>query len=117
MFKLSGEEVGQANFLPFKTILSYLLGEHGRLIGTFNLVGNIVLFLPIGFLLPLVYRKMTWQKSLALAVATPLFIEGMEVVLRVGIFDVDDIILNGLGIIIGYWLFTALFNSTEKINS
>jgi glycopeptide antibiotics resistance protein len=114
MFKFSGEEVGHANFLPFKTILPYLIGQHGRLIGIFNLLGNIVLFVPIGFLAPFVYRRMTWQKSLLLAVSVGLCIEGMEVALRVGIFDIDDVILNALGVMIGYWAFAILFKNAKK---
>src|ERR687894_1760126 len=99
---------GQANFLPFKTILPYLLGEPTWLIATINLGGNIALFMPIGFLVSFVYRKMTWQKSLAVAVAVGLAIEGMQVVFREGIFDVDDVILNALGVMTGYWAFTIL---------
>lgn len=99
---------GQANFLPFKTILPYLYGEHGGSIAIINLVGNIALFVPIGFLVPVVYRNMTWQKSLALAVAAGLAIEGMEVMFRVGIFDIDDVILNAFGVMIGYWVFAVL---------
>jgi glycopeptide antibiotics resistance protein len=106
-FKFSSG-IGQANFLPFKTILPYLRGEHGWLIAIINLGGNIALFVPIGFLVPFVYRKMTWQKSLALAVAVGLAIEVMQVVFRVGIFDIDDVILNGLGVMTGYWVFTIL---------
>src|ERR687893_3150878 len=99
---------GQANFLPFKTILPYLLGEPTWSFGIINLGGNIALFVPIGFLVPFVYGKMTWQKSLALAVAVGLAIEGMQVVFRVGIFDIDDVILNALGVMPGYWVFTIL---------
>ncbi len=102
---------GQANFVPFKTILSYLLGEKGWIIVGINLVGNIVLLIPVGFLVPFIYRKMTWQKSLILAVAIPLVIEGLQVVLRLGIFDIDDVILNGLGIMIGYWVFRILYRN------
>ena len=76
------------------------------MIAIINLGGNIAFLVPIGFLVPFVYRKMTWQKSLALAVAVGLAIEGMEVVFRVGIFDIDDVILNALGTMIGYWVFT-----------
>ena len=99
---------GQANFVPFKTILPYLLGYNGWIIAGINLVGNIVPLVPIGFLVPFVYRNMTWKKSLVLAAATGLAIEGMQVVFRVGIFDIDDLILNGLGVMIGYGVFTIL---------
>jgi glycopeptide antibiotics resistance protein len=51
---------------------------------------------------------MTLKKSFVLAVAAGFAIEGMQAILRVGIFDIDDVILNGLGVIVGYWLFTIL---------
>ena len=105
-FKFGGTHAGAANLLPFRTILPYLLGEKGWMIAVINLAGNIVLLVPIGFLVPLVYRKMTWRKTLALAFAAGFVIEGMQALLRVGIFDIDDVILNGLGVVVGYWVFT-----------
>jgi glycopeptide antibiotics resistance protein len=108
MFKFGGTQEGPANLVPFKTILPYLLGEKGLLIAFINLVGNIVLLVPIGFLVPFVHRNMTWKKTLVLAVAAGFVIEGMQAVLRVGIFDIDDVILNGLGVVVGYWSFRIL---------
>jgi len=107
--KFSGTHTGPGNFTPFKSIWPSLTGQTNHLIATVNLVGNIVPFMPVGFLAPLFYRRMTWQKSLILAIATGLAMETMEVVFRVGIFDVDDIILNALGVMMGYWVF-AMFN-------
>jgi glycopeptide antibiotics resistance protein len=104
-FNFGGTHAGAANLLPFSTILPYLLGKKGWMIAVINLAGNIVLLVPIGFLVPFVYRKMTWKKSLALAVAAGFALEGMQAVFRVGIFDIDDVILNGLGVMIGYWAF------------
>jgi glycopeptide antibiotics resistance protein len=103
-----GGTTGPANLVPLKTIVSYLLGEKGRVIDFVELAGNIVPLMPIGFIAPLVYRTMTWQKALVLAVATGFVIEGMQVVLRVGIFDIDDVILNALGVMIGYSLLVIL---------
>ncbi|MDB5254910.1 MAG: VanZ family protein [Candidatus Nomurabacteria bacterium] len=108
MLNFGGTQAGQANFLPLKTILPYLLGEKGWIIAGINLVGNIILLLPIGFLVPLVFRNMTWKKSLVLAVVTGFAIEAMQVVLHVGIFDIDDVILNALGVMIGYWAFVII---------
>ena len=99
---------GPANFWPFKTIVPYLLGDKGWLIAGLNLVGNIVLLVPIGFLAPLIYRNLTWKRSLSLGVAAGLTIEVMQTVLHVGIFDIDDVILNALGVMIGYWAFEIL---------
>jgi len=108
MLNFGGTQEGPANLFPFKTILPYLLGEKGLIIAGLNIGGNIILLVPIGFLVPFVYRNMTWKKSLALAVGAGLAIEGMQVALRVGIFDIDDVILNGLGVMIGYWAFAIL---------
>lgn len=108
MIYFGGSQTGPANLVPFKTILVYLLGEKGLMIGGINLVGNIVLLMPVGFLVPLIFRDITWKKTLAAAVAFGFAIEGLQVVLRVGIFDIDDVILNGLGVMIGYWAFTIL---------
>ena len=109
LFNFGGTNAdGEANFVPFKTILSYLLGSHGWLIAGLNLIGNIVLLIPIGLLATLVYQDMTWKKALIIAVAAGLLLEGMQVIFNVGIFDVDDVILNAFGVMIGYWIYKKI---------
>ncbi len=106
MFNFGGADAnGRANLIPFKTISMYLFGNMGWIIVGINLVGNVVVLMPIGFLLPLVFRGMTWKASLILSVVTALLIEGMQVVFQVGIFDIDDVILNALGVMLGYAVF------------
>jgi glycopeptide antibiotics resistance protein len=101
-------EINPANFIPFTTIVPYLLGHKGLIIAGVNLLGNIVPLVPLGFLLPLVYPNITWKKSLALGIVTCLSIEILQTVLRVGIFDIDDVILNVIGVMIGYFAFVIL---------
>ena len=110
MFKFGGTHEGPANLVPFRTILPFLFGSWGLIIGGINIVGNIVLLVPIGLLVPFVFRNLTWKKTLAIAVAAGLVIEGMQMVFHVGIFDIDDVILNALGVMIGYWAFAILTN-------
>lgn len=100
-----GTHEGPANLVPFKTIVPFLLGEKGWLIGGINIIGNIILLVPIGFLAPLVFHEMNRKKSLILAMAAGLAIEGTQAFLHVGIFDIDDVILNGLGVMLGHGLF------------
>lgn len=104
----SGYATGEPNFVPFTTILPYLSGERGQMIALFNIGGNIALFIPFGFLLPFVFQTITWRTSLALAVGVPLVIEITQAVFRIGIFDIDDVILNGLGVMLGYVAFVLL---------
>jgi len=117
MLNFAGTNAGHApNYVPFKTILPYLLGFKGWIIAGVNLIGNIALLMPIGFLVPFVYRNMTWKKSLALGVVAGLAIEVMQTVLDVGIFDIDDVILNALGVLIGYSAFAILANWIRSRN-
>jgi glycopeptide antibiotics resistance protein len=95
------------NYLPFKTILSYLSGEPTWAIAIRNLAGNIFPFIPLGLIAPFLYRPLTWKQVFIVALAFGFLIEIVQVVLRTGIFDVDDILLNTLGAVIGYVLFVA----------
>jgi glycopeptide antibiotics resistance protein len=106
MLNFGGTHEGPANLIPFKTILPYLMGEGGLLIGGLNIGGNIVLLIPIGFLVPFVFQKMDWKKTIAISIASGLSIELTQVILKVGIFDIDDVILNAIGVIVGYWTYT-----------
>ena len=104
-FQFGGTQTGPPNFIPFKTIMPYLQGDKGLLIGSLNIAGNIILLVPVGFIVPFIFPNMTWNKSLLPAVASGLAIELMQVIFRVGIFDVDDVILNGIGVLLGFWVF------------
>lgn len=106
MLNFSGTSAGHGpNFVPFKTILPYLLGHKGLIIAGVNLIGNIALLVPIGFIVPFINQKLNWKSSLFVAIISGLTIEMMQVVLGVGIFDIDDILLNALGVMVGYWAF------------
>lgn len=99
----TGDEL---NLIPLRTIRRYLvLFDNARLeLFLINLVGNIVLFIPIGFMLPLLWQR--WQKGwkmLLVAVLLPVGIEGLQIFLPRTV-DVDDVILNAAGILAGWGL-------------
>ena len=102
MINFSGGIAGPPNFIPLKTITSYLVGDKGSIIVFFELIGNIFLFVPIGFIVPFLFSKWDWKKSVILGILASLIIEILQLLLQVGIFDIDDIILNSLGVVIGY---------------
>ncbi|MEP7166428.1 MAG: VanZ family protein [Candidatus Woesebacteria bacterium] len=103
-----------ANFIPFRTIGPYLFGDKGLIIAGINLVGNIALLIPVGFFAPFVFPTLTWKKSLILAIASGLAIEGLQTLLHVGIFDIDDVMLNALGVMLGYFAATILITWIHK---
>ncbi len=117
MLNFGGADGGHpANFIPFTTIVPYLFGFKGWIIAGINLVGNIILLVPIGFLATLVYQDMTWKKSLILGIVSGFCIEILQTILHVGIFDIDDVILNALGVMIGYWAFILLMKWVRSRN-
>ncbi len=114
--RLAGTYAGAGNIVPFRTITSQLGGRGHDLIAIVNLLGNTIPFMPIGLLAPLVFRSFSWRKALILGVVTGLTFEAMEVVFRVGIFDIDDVILNSFGVILGYGVF-VIFRRGEQLSA
>jgi glycopeptide antibiotics resistance protein len=102
------------NLIPFVTIHRYLFHSNAFEIGTWavNLFGNIVVFIPYGVMLPLLLRYCRSLTGMLTVFLTGLFTaELLQVMLRVGSFDVDDFILNGLGAGIGYLLYVLFRRS------
>lgn len=74
-----------------------------------NFFGNVLAFMPFGFCLPMVsnkdrklYRIFFWSLAFSLT------IESIQLVYKIGIFDVDDLFLNTIGGILGYWCFCII---------
>lgn len=74
-----------------------------------NIVGNLLLFFPFGFLLPLISKRFTKYSDLLYAtLGITLFAETLQYCFVVGVFDIDDIIYNCIGSLYGLWLFHRL---------
>lgn len=97
------------NFIPFKTIIDGL--KSGKYILLRNLAGNVIMFLPLGILLQLIFKKKRFFNILLLSVAFAISIELIQSILglligsRYRSVDVDDVFLNTLGSLIGYGLY------------
>ena len=95
------------NLMPFGTISSQLsLFKSIPTIVIKNLAGNIVIFIPFGILLPMGYGKMRkFYRTLLVGLLYIFFIELIQFVCMLGAFDVDDIILNSLGVFMGFIIY------------
>jgi len=102
-----------ANYTPFATISLYLRSSLGREYAMQNIGGNIAGFIPLGVLLPLVSRRLRkgWKVILA-TFAISLGFEFTQLVTGLGIFDVDDLMLNTLGGLLGYSIFVVFFRDS-----
>ncbi len=79
----------------------------------YNTFGNILLFIPMGILLPILIAKRI-KFSLSVIPLFSLTIETLQYFTQLGVFDVDDIILNTLGGYLGFLIF-VLFSKGKKI--
>ncbi len=63
-----------------------------------NVIGNLLLFMPLGFLLPLMFRWLdSFRKMFFISFGVSGLIELLQFYYANRIFDIDDILLNGLG--------------------
>lgn len=92
-------------FVPFREIRRALFGGHYW--QWFLLVGNIVMFLPIGFFPRLLWRHWSWWKSLLAGFCVSVTIETAQL-FTARSTDVDDVMLNTFGALLG-WLLAWLF--------
>ena len=70
-----------------------------------NLAGNILIFVPYGFFISLASRSRGFFKTLFFSMGLSLCVEITQLFSRVGSFDVDDILLNTVGGVVGYIIF------------
>ncbi len=74
-----------------------------------NVVGNAVMFVPTGIVLPIVYRSLnSFWKVTACGALISLCIEILQLPFASRASDVDDLILNTLGVVIGYGIYAAV---------
>ena len=93
------------NFVPFDTVVEYVVRyRHGfRSLSLLNLVGNFLLFFPMGLMLPCLFSKLRrfWKTAVCL-LGIVVAVELTQGFLRVGSIDVDDVIFNVCGGMLGY---------------
>ena len=114
------EGLSTANFTLGKSIRMYIkyFNKFPFWNGFANLVGNVLVFIPYGFLLPKAYPSCgKWWRTFYCAVGFVMCIELFQLFSAFGAFDVDDIILNVLGALIGYSVFAVLRKIRTRIRS
>ncbi|WP_182004409.1 VanZ family protein [Priestia aryabhattai] len=100
-----GSKPGGVNFIPFHTI-GGLLFQNSLKDFAVNNLGNIILFIPFGFLLPLNYRGAdSTFKACSAGLILSLIIEVLQLFMSNRWTDIDDVILNTIGAGTGYILF------------
>lgn len=102
---------GTNNFIPFKEIFRYEIGS-AKFIK--NIVGNIIMFIPYGFFASYFLKNKKFGTIGILAIIVSLTIEIVQ--LNIGrVFDIDDVILNVEGALVGYILYVGLDSISSKL--
>ncbi|MBR1757638.1 MAG: VanZ family protein [Lachnospiraceae bacterium] len=107
------------NLKPFGEIRRYILHRESFNTELFlvNIVGNVVAFMPFGFLLPLTSKNLQgFFDVVAIGFLFSLLVETMQLLLMVGTFDVDDLILNVSGVMLGYACYALIYRRTKEGN-
>ncbi|MGO4106354.1 VanZ family protein [Paenibacillus sp. YAF4_2] len=102
--------VRSINLIPFDSIGEYLSGSTANLkrFAFGNVVGNIVILIPLGVYLPLLKSNTRVIINLLFIFIVSLFVEIIQGLLGIGIADIDDVILNCLGGWIGILGYNSL---------
>lgn len=98
----------QYNLVLFKEIKRFI--EYREELGAFavftNLFGNILIFMPFGFFISMASRARGFFMTLFYSFGLSLCVEVFQLLTKVGSFDVDDLLLNTIGGVLGYILFS-----------
>jgi glycopeptide antibiotics resistance protein len=102
---------GASNYIPFKEISRYDINSE---LFFKNIIGNILLFLPFGLFSTIYIHKRKIFPIIFISLIASLAIEISQ--LFIGrVFDIDDIILNVVGSILGYLLYLFVYSIKNKI--
>jgi glycopeptide antibiotics resistance protein len=110
------------NLIPFHSIMEYISGSSDTLrrFAFGNVVGNIVIFIPLGIYLSLFKNDKRVATNLLFIFIVSLFVEIIQWLLGIGVSDIDDIILNCLGGwigILGYKFLLFILRDEKKVHT
>lgn len=116
LFKLGVQfsymENRQVNLIPFREFLT-----ENEKIDWAGTIMNIVIFVPLGIYAGMLFKKWHFGKHLFFFFLSSLLVEGLQLLLKIGAFDITDTITNTLGGVVGLGIFKAIekmFGSSVK---
>ena len=106
------------NLVPLKEITRYF--RYYRTLGMplflINIVGNMVAFMPFGFFLPIISRRSRkWYNTVSFGLIFSLILETLQLIFKVGSFDVDDMLLNTVGAGLGFLVYRTVQRTRVKM--
>lgn len=99
------------NYIPFVETVKMFINEFSDIhIALYNVIGNILLFIPLGFCIPLFFNKKNkLGKIILYGFTASLTIEVLQIFTPYNTTDIDDIIFNTFGTILGFVIFNIIY--------
>ena len=106
------------NLVPLKEITRYF--RYYRTLGMplvlMNIVGIMGAFMPFGFFLPIISRRSRkWYNTVSFGLIFSLILETLQLIFKVGSFDVDDMLLNTVGAGLGFLVYRTVQRTRVKM--
>ena len=101
---------GSILWVPFVELIRILKNDF--FVFFYLFVGNIIWFIPFGFLAPLLWK--TGRKAILYTLGLSFLIEVLQYLFGTGVTEVEDLILNTLGGAIGYWCYLLIRRVKQK---
>ena len=99
------------NLIPFTNLFVFASEKDALL----NIISNVAMFIPSGIVLPIVYKRLDcFWKTIAAGAAISLSIELIQLLFYTRTTDTNDLILNTLGVMIGYGIYTLVKRLTKR---
>lgn len=105
-------EINSYNLVPFQTIIDFFRNGSTYSI-IINIFGNLLVFMPLEYFIIELFHVRKWQKNFTLSFTIILLIEVVQYIFKVGVFDIDDLILCTLGMIIFYFIYMGIRGKTK----
>ena len=117
MFIGFGREQHEANIVRLLPLVSTILFVQNTTSWEsiiINLFGNIIMFIPFGFLGWLNAKYFSFKKLIVDFLSALIIVEALQYLTRLGVFDIDDLALNSLGVWIGFQMRKFIDNFNIK---
>lgn len=99
---------GDTRQYDFHLFWSYKAIQEGREDLLAENIMNVVVFIPVGLLLGIAFKQVTWWNALLVGCGISVTIEALQFFLMRGFSEVDDVMHNTLGCLLGYGIMTIL---------
>ena len=121
-FNVNIGSIGHINLIPFRTIAQQFAGEIDvnakdiASVAALNLAANLLLFSPLGFFLPAIGDKFTsFKRTILAGLSIVVLIETIQFFIGRST-DIDDVILNTVGIAVGYGIYKGVMFLFHRIH-